>query len=100
MDIDEMVEKNSEKAKAKAEKRKEKAKEKSAPSSSETAGATRRVAGNQNNRLITRLSQAEEERIEEMNRNRKQKKYKEDSMSYKADLVRRFNEYGRDSAEQ
>lgn len=100
MDIDEMVEKNSEKAKAKAEKRKEKAKEKSAPSSSETAGATRRVAGNQNNRLITRLSQAEEERIEEMNRNRKQKKYKEDSMSYKADLVRRFNEYGKDSAEQ
>ena len=71
MDIDEMVEKNSEKAKAKAEKRKEKAREKSASSSSETAGATRRVAGNQNNRLITRLSQAEEERIEEMNRNRK-----------------------------
>lgn len=98
MDIDAMIEKNSEKAKAKADKRKEKAQDRTS-SSSETAGATRRIAGNQNNRLITKLSQAEEERIEEMNRNRRKKKFKEDSMSYKADMVRRFNEYGRDSAD-
>ena len=104
MDIDAMLEKNSEKAKAKAEKRREKAQSKGNPdavaasssSSRQNAGATRRMAGNKDNRLITKLSQAEEDRIEEMNRTRKQKKFREDSLSYQADLVRRFNEAGKE----
>ena len=94
MNIDEMSEKNAEKAKAKAEKRREKAQEASEASGSSRsdAGATRRVGSNRNNRLITKLSPAEESRIEEMNQSRKGRKYKKDSLSYNADMVRRFNE--------
>ena len=94
MNIDEMIEKNAEKAKAKAEKRREKAQEASEASGSSRsdAGATRRVGSNRNNRLITKLSPAEESRIEEMNQSRKGRKYKKDSLSYNADMVRRFNE--------
>ena len=81
-------------AKAKAEKRREKAQEASEASGSSRsdAGATRRVGSNRNNRLITKLSPAEESRIEEMNQSRKGRKYKKDSLSYNADMVRRFNE--------
>jgi YidC/Oxa1 family membrane protein insertase len=94
MNIDEMIEKNAEKAKAKAEKRREKAQDPAGSSASTRpdAGATRRVGTNRNNRLITKLSPAEESRIEEMNQSRKGRKYKKDSLSYNADLVRRFNE--------
>jgi YidC/Oxa1 family membrane protein insertase len=101
MDIDEMVEKNSEKAKAKAEKRKEKAESRgeiAAMSSSRSdAGATRRTGTNRDNRLITKLSLEEENRIEAMNNDRKSKKFKEGSLSYHADMVRRFNEFGKDN---
>ena len=86
MDIDEMIEKNSEKAKAKAEKRKEKAQE-SVSTERTPAGVSRK------NRLITRLSPAQEKRIEEMNQSRKSKTFKKDSLSEKADMVRRFNDY-------
>ena len=100
MDIDEMIEKNSEKAKAKAEKRKEKAESRgeiAAMSSSRSdAGATRRTGTNRDNRLITKLSLEEENRIEAMNNDRKSKKFKEGSLSYHADMVRRFNEFGKD----
>lgn len=92
MNIDEMIEKNKDKAKAKAEKRKEKNQQRTG-SSGDTAGAVRRSAGNRNNRLITKLSPAEESRIEEMNQSRKGKKFKEGSMADKADMVRRYNEY-------
>ena len=101
MDIDEMIEKNSEKAKAKAEKRKEKAESRgeiAAMSSSRSdAGATRRTGTNRDNRLITKLSLEEENRIEAMNNDRKSKKFKEGSLSYHADMVRRFNEFGKDN---
>jgi YidC/Oxa1 family membrane protein insertase len=101
MDIDEMIEKNSEKAKAKAEKRKEKAESRgeiAAMSSSRSdAGATRRTGTNRDNRLITKLSLEEENRIEAMNKDRKSKKFKEGSLSYHADMVRRFNEFGKDN---
>ena len=99
MDIDEMIEKNSEKAKAKAQKRREKAEANgtAAPVTTRSdAGATRRTSTNKDNRLITRLSPEEEEKIEEMNRVRKSRKYKEGSLSYNADLVRRFNEFGKE----
>ena len=103
MDIDAMIEKNSEKAKAKAEKRREK-NQNAGNSFSETGssaadgGAVRRTGTNRSNKLITKLSQAEENRIEEMNRTRKSKTYKEGSLSYNADLVRRFNEFGREES--
>ncbi len=96
MDIDEMIEKNKEKAKEKAQKRKEKAASRSnsrEDSSSYRAGGT---SSRRNNKLITKLNQAEENRIEEINRSRKEKKYREDTLSYKADMVRRFNEFGRE----
>ena len=99
MDIDEMIEKNSEKAKAKAQKRREKAEANGTAAPVPTrsdAGATRRTSTNKDNRLITRLSPEEEEKIEEMNRVRKSRKYKEGSLSYNADLVRRFNEFGKE----
>lgn len=106
MNIDDMIEKNSEKAKAKADKRKEKAEAKGevAPARTQSsgradAGATRRTGTNRDNRLITKLSQEEENRIEEMNRTRRSKKYKEGSLSYHADMVRRFNEFGKEGSE-
>jgi len=49
------------------------------------------------NRLITKLILEEENRIEAMNNDRKSKKFKEGSLSYHADLVRRFNEFGKDN---
>ena len=39
----------------------------------------------------------EENRIEAMNNDRKSKKFKEGSLSYHADMVRRFNEFGKDN---
>ena len=101
MDIDEMIEKNSEKAKAKAEKRKEKARERGEyRSETTTAASVRRGSGNRDSRLVTKLSQAEESRIEEMNQSRKGKKYRKDSLTYNADMVRRFNEYGKESSDE
>ncbi|MDO5131641.1 MAG: YidC/Oxa1 family membrane protein insertase [Eubacteriales bacterium] len=90
MDIDEMIEKNKEKAKAKAEKRREKAGDSSSSSTKSYSGPVRR-----RDRLVTKLSQAQENEIEKINQSRKQKKFKEGSLSEKADLVRQFNEYGR-----
>ena len=37
--------------------------------------------------------------IDEMNLSRKQRKYKKDSLSYQADMVRRFNESGKESSD-
>ena len=85
MDIDAMIEQNSEKAKEKAEKRKEKA---SVATERTPAGVSRQ------NRLVTRLNPSQEKKIEEMNQSRRQKKFKQDSLSDKADMVRRFNESG------
>ncbi len=99
MDVDAMIEKNSEKAKAKAEKRKTKSAEKG-ESLPENSGRTRRTTANRNSKLVTRLTPSEESRIDEMNQSRKQKKYKKDSLSYQADMVRRFNEFGKDSSEE
>ena len=100
MDIDEMIEKNSEKAKEKAAKRKEKSKEKMDFVEERSAsGSTKRKTGRQDSRLVTKLSQADENRIDEMNNQRKQKKYKADSLSDKADMVRRFNEFGKTSSD-
>ena len=86
MDIDAMIEENSEKAKEKAEKRKEK---RSVSTENTPAGVSRK------NRLVTKLSPSQEKKIEEMNQSRKQKKFKQDSLSDKADMVRRFNESGK-----
>ena len=97
MDVDAMIEKNSEKAKAKAEKRKSKNSERS-DSLPENSGRTRRTTANRDSRLVTKLTPAEESRIDEMNQSRRQKKYKKDSLSYQADMVRRFNEFGGDSS--
>jgi len=89
MDIDGMIEKNSEKAKEKAEKRKEKAKDQQ-----DKVGTERTPAGvSRKNRLVTKLSPAQEKKIEEMNQTRKTRKFKEGSLSEQADMVRRFNEY-------
>ena len=85
MDIDAMIEQNSEKAKEKAEKRKEK---RSVATENSPAGVSRK------NRLVTKLSPSQEKKIEEMNQSRRQKKFKQDSLSDKADMVRRFNESG------
>ncbi len=85
MDIDAMIEQNSEKAKEKAEKRKEKS---SVATERTPAGVSRQ------NRLVTRLNPSQEKKIEEMNQSRKQMKFKQDSLSEKADMVRRFNESG------
>ena len=85
MDIDAMIEQNSEKAKEKAEKRKEKS---SVATEITPAGVSRQ------NRLVTKLSPSQEKKIEEMNQSRRQKKFKQDSLSDKADMVRRFNESG------
>ena len=85
MDIDAMIEENSEKAKEKAEKRKEK---RSVSTENTPAGVSRK------NRLVTKLSPSQEKKIEEMNQSRKQMKFKQDSLSDKADMVRRFNESG------
>ena len=85
MDIDAMIEENSEKAKEKAEKRKEK---RSVATENSPAGVSRK------NRLVTKLSPSQEKMIEEMNQSRRQKKFKQDSLSDKADMVRRFNESG------
>ena len=85
MDIDAMIEQNSEKAKEKAEKRKEKS---SVATERTPAGVSRQ------NRLVTKLSPSQEKKIEEMNQSRRQKKFKQDSLSDKADMVRRFNESG------
>ena len=98
MDIDAMIEKNSEKAKEKAEKRKEK--NRSAGYDSDTSVNARRSSANRDSRVVTKLSQSEESRIEEMNQSRKKRKYRKDSLSYQADMVRRFNEFGKDSDEQ
>ena len=98
MDIDAMIEKNSEKAKEKAEKRKEK--NRSAGYDSDTSVNARRSSANRDSRVVTKLSQPEESRIEEMNQSRKKRKYRKDSLSYQADMVRRFNEFGKDSDEQ
>lgn len=98
MDIDEMIEKNSEKAKAKAEKRKEKSISRG-DYPAESSGKTRRTTANRDSRLVTKLTQAEEARIDEMNLSRKQRKYKKDSLSYQADMVRRFNESGKESSD-
>ena len=101
MAIDEMIEKNSEKAKEKAAKRKEKSKEKMDFVEERSAsGSTKRKTGRQDSRLVTKLSQADENRIDEMNNQRKQKKYKADSLSDKADMVRRFNEFGKTSSNE
>lgn len=97
MDIDAMIDKNSEKAKEKAEKRKAKSAEKG-DHSSETAARTRRTTANRDSRLVTRLTPAEEARIDEMNQTRKQKSFKKDSLSYHADMVRRFNEFGNEES--
>jgi len=89
MDIDGMIEKNSEKAKEKAEKRKEKAKDQQ-----DKVGTERTPAGvSRKNRLVTKLSPAQEKKIEEMNQTRKTRKFKEGSLSEQADMVRRFKEY-------
>ena len=85
MDIDAMIEQNSEKAKEKAEKRKEKS---SVATERTPAGVSRQ------NRIVTNLSPSQEKKIEEMNQSRKQMKFKQDSLSEKADMVRRFNESG------
>ena len=98
MDIDEMIEKNSEKAKAKAEKRKEKSISRG-DYPAESSGKTRRTTANRDSRLVTKLTQAEEARIDEMNQSRRQKKYKKESLSYQADMVRRFNESGKESSD-
>ena len=95
MNIDEMIEKNSEKAKAKAEKRKEKSISRG-DYPAESSGKTRRTTANRDSRLVTKLTQAEEARIDEMNQSRKQKKYRKESLSYQADMVRRFNESGKE----
>ena len=100
MDIDAMIEKNSEKAKEKAEKRKEKQKGKNAGYPNTDTGATRRNASNRDNRLITKLSPEEEARIDALNQDRKSKKFREGTLAYNADMVRRFNEYGKDSSEE
>lgn len=96
MNIDEMIEKNSEKAKAKAEKRKEKSISRG-DYPAESSGKTRRTTANRDSRLVTKLTPAEEARIDEMNQSRKQKKYRKESLSYQADMVRRFNESGKES---
>lgn len=93
MDIDAMIEKNSEKAKEKADKRKAKNASRGEVAA-ESSAKTRRTAANRDSRLVTRLTPAEEARIDEMNQSRKQKKYKKESLSYQADMVRRFNEFG------
>ena len=93
MDIDAMIEKNSEKAKEKADKRKAKNAGRGEVAA-ESSAKTRRTAANRDSRLVTRLTPAEEARIDEMNQSRKQKKYKKESLSYQADMVRRFNEFG------
>ena len=98
MNIDEMIEKNSEKAKAKAEKRKEKSISKG-DYPAESSGKTRRTTANRDSRLVTKLTPAEEARIDEMNQSRKQKKYRKESLSYQADMVRRFNESGKESSD-
>ena len=98
MDIDAMIDKNSEKAKEKAEKRKAKNSERS-DRSSDTAARTRRTTANRDSRLVTRLTPSEEARIDEMNQTRKQKTYKKDSLSYHADMVRRFNEFGNEASD-
>lgn len=98
MNIDEMIEKNSEKAKAKAEKRKEKSISRG-DYPAESSGKTRRTTANRDSRLVTKLTQAEEARIDEMNLSRKQRKYKKESLSYQADMVRRFNESGKESSD-
>ena len=88
MDVDAMIEKNSEKAKEKAEKRKEKAQDSSVGTERTPAGVSRK------NRLVTKLNPSQEKKIEEMNQSRRQKKFRQDSLSDKADMVRRFNEAG------
>ncbi len=98
MDIDAMIEKNSEKAKNKADKRKAKSVDRGSYPA-ETSGKTRRTTANRDSRLVTRLTPAEEARIDEMNQSRKQKTYKKDSLSYQADMVRRFNEFGGESSD-
>lgn len=98
MNIDEMIEKNSEKAKVKAEKRKEKSISKG-DYPAESSGKTRRTTANRDSRLVTKLTPAEEARIDEMNQSRKQKKYRKESLSYQADMVRRFNESGKESSD-
>ena len=100
MDVDAMIEKNKEKAQAKAEKRKEKNSRNASLSESVGTSTTRRTVANRDSRLVTKLTPAEEARIDEMNQSRKQKKYKKDSLSYHADMVRRFNEFGQDSSEE
>jgi YidC/Oxa1 family membrane protein insertase len=100
MDVDAMIEKNKEKAQAKAEKRKEKNSRNASLSESAGTSTTRRTVANRDSRLVTKLTPAEEARIDEMNQSRKQKKYKKDSLSYHADMVRRFNEFGQDSSEE
>lgn len=100
MDVDAMIEKNKEKAQAKAEKRKEKNRANANLSESAGTSKTRRTVANRDSRLVTKLTPAEEARIDEMNQSRKQKKYKKDSLSYHADMVRRFNEFGQDSSEE
>ena len=98
MDIDGMVEKNSEKAKAKAEKRREKSRSKldssSASSSGEADDVSAKTSRRWKDRLVTKFDAEKEAQIDEINQSRRQKKFKEDSMAYKADMVRRFNEYG------
>ena len=98
MNIDEMIEKNSEKAKAKAEKRKEKSISRG-ESPADSSARTRRTTANRDSRLVTKLTPAEEARIDEMNQSRKQKKYRKESLSYQADMVRRFNESGKESSD-
>ena len=100
MDVDAMIEKNKEKAQAKAEKRKEKNRANANLSESAGTSKTRRTVANRDSRLVTKLTPAEESRIDEMNQSRKQKKYKEGSLSYHADMVRRFNEFGQDSSKK
>lgn len=100
MDVDAMIEKNKEKAQVKAEKRKEKNRANANLSESAGTSKTRRTVANRDSRLVTKLTPAEEARIDEMNQSRKQKKYKKDSLSYHADMVRRFNEFGQDSSEE
>ena len=99
MDIDAMIEKNSEKAQVKAEKRKAKNSDRS-EASHDNSARTRRTTANRDSRLVTKLTPSEESRIDEMNQSRRQKKYKKDSLSYQADMVRRFNEFGGESSEE
>lgn len=96
MNIDEMIEKNKEKAKEKARKRKEKAGSKANASESTSSDRAGVSSSRRNNKLVTKLNQAEENRIDEINRSRREKKYRKDSLTYKADMVRRFNEFGRE----